>query len=229
VASGEVWRLVTAALLHSPKNPMHAAMVILMLYFFAPPLEERWGTKRLFVFLAASAALSFGVQTIVHLLAPGIAPTSTWYGGMGMAEATCVAWAFGARKQVVRLFFVIPVTPMVMVGLFAAWSVISLIARSPQPEGMITPLAALGAGYLLCDQSPLRRFVLQWKLHRIQSQVDGLTKRGKAAARRKRTRHTDLRVIPGGAGKGGAGSAGKGGAGKGRDDKDGDDKDRMIH
>jgi membrane associated rhomboid family serine protease len=199
LAGGQVWRLVTAALIHSPRNPMHALSVILMLYFFAPPLEERWGTKRLFAFLAGAAALSFSVQSIANLIAPSVAPTSTWHGGMGMAEAAAVAWAFGARKQVVRLFFLIPVTPMVMVGLFAAWSVLSFIVRNPSPEGMVTPLAALGAGYLLCDSSPLRQYYLKLRLHRIQSEVDTMTKRRSRAATKKRAAASNLRVIPGGA------------------------------
>jgi hypothetical protein len=97
------------------------------------------------------------------------------------------------------LFFLIPVTPMVMVGLFAAWSVLSFIVRNPSPEGMVTPLAALGAGYLLCDSSPLRQYYLKLRLHRIQSEVDTMTKRRSRAATKKRAAASNLRVIPGGA------------------------------
>ena len=84
-----------------------------------------------------------------------------------------------------------------MVGLFAVLSVLNFIARNPQPEGLITPLAAIAVGYLLCSNSPLRQYVLRAKLNRIQAEVDAMTKQRARQARKKRVAASGFRVIDG--------------------------------
>jgi len=196
VLRGQVWRLLTASLLHAPNSPWHPLVVLMLLFFFAPALEERWGAKKLFIFLAASSVFAYAIETIAHALLPDLA-SPVWYGGMVIADAATVAWAVTHRHQIVRLFFVIPMRPLVMVALLAVFHVLLLIARSPYPEGMIAPFGAMAAGYLFCDASPLRRYYLKLKLARLQSEVDGLKKKKKRSKRRRDG--PDLRIIPGGA------------------------------
>jgi membrane associated rhomboid family serine protease len=198
VLGGQVWRLLTASLLHRPDSPWHALVVIMLLFFFAPALEERWGIKRLFLFLAGSSVFAYLIESVGYLLLPDVA-NRQWYGGMVIADAATVAWAFSARNQIVRLFFVLPMRPLVMVGLLAVFHILLVIARSPYPEGMFAPFGAMAAGYLFCDSSPLRRYYLKIKLARLQSEVESLRKNPKK--RRRRSGGPDLRVIPGGSGK----------------------------
>jgi len=193
VLNGQLWRLLTAAFLHTPQGAgsvMHVLITLLLLYFFAPPLQERWGTRRLFVFLLGSAAFAFAVETIMFALFPTVASRS-WYGGMVLADAATVAWALSARGQTVRFYFIIPMKPLVMVGIMVVWHILQLVARESSPEGMFAPFAAMGAGWLFHDSSPLRRVWLKWKLHRLQSEVDNLK-------RSKKKKASHLRVIPGG-------------------------------
>jgi len=99
----------------------------------------------------------------------------------------------------VRLFFVLPIKPMWMVGFIAAWSLLNnIIATNPDPEGTIAPFAALGAGYLFCESSPLRRFFLKLKLWRLQSEVSALSRGVVKKRRRRNNGGPDLRVIRGG-------------------------------
>ncbi|MSP25885.1 MAG: rhomboid family intramembrane serine protease [Myxococcales bacterium] len=195
VADGQVWRLLTAALLHSPSTPSHALVVLMMLFFFGSSLDDAWGQRRLMLFFAGAAVLAFGLQMLVGLVLPSIA-TDTWYGGMVLADAATVAWAFQNRGQVVRLFFVIPMRPLVMVALLAGWHVLLLIARSPSPEGHVAPFGAMLAGWLLCDASPFRRLLLRSKLRRMQREID--TMRPGARDRVRRATGPELRVIRGG-------------------------------
>ncbi|RLB63153.1 MAG: rhomboid family intramembrane serine protease [Deltaproteobacteria bacterium] len=195
VLSGQLWRLITASLLHTPNSPWHPLVVIMLLFFFAPTLEERWGPKRLFIFFAASSAFAYAIESVGYALLPEVA-NRQWYGGMVIADAATVAWAFSARNQIVRLFFVLPMRPLVMVGLLAVFHILLVIARSPYPEGMFAPFGAMAAGYLFCDSSPLRRYYLKLKLARLQSEVQSLRKNPK---KRRRSGGPDLRVIPGGA------------------------------
>ncbi len=193
VLHGQVWRLVSAALLHNPATPTHAFMVIMLLYFFAGSLEEAWGTRRLLLFLAGSTAIAYVLETLATFV-PGLGG-ERWFGGMVMADAVTVAWAFGNRNQVIRLFLLFPVRPLVMVALLAVWHLALVIARAPSPEGLVAPFGAMFAGWVLCDSSPLRRFFLQKKLGKVQRELDEL-KRARAERRRA---GPDLRVIRGGA------------------------------
>ncbi len=207
VLHGEVWRLVTASLLHTPAGPgavMHILFSLLVLYFFMPTLHERWGTKRMFIFLGVASVFAYGVATLAYLVFPGAAD-ATWFGGMVLGDACVVAWAVVSRDQKANFWFIIPMKPMVMIYIMIAWHVLSILAKSVGPEGMVAPFAAMGAGFLFGETSPLRRYWLKLKLKRLQNEVDGLTRKGKS----KKKRPSHLRVIPGGA-------------------KD-DDDDRVLH
>lgn len=206
VLRGEVWRLLTAALMHQPSGPgavMHIGFSLLILYFFMPTLQERWGTKRLFLFLGACAVFAYGMATLGFLIF-GAKADQAWFGGMILGDACVVAWAIVARDQKAMFWFVIPMKPMVMVYVMIGWHVLSIIAVNVGPEGLVAPFAAMAAGYLFGETSPLRRYYLKLKLKRLQNEVDHLTrKKGKKRAA------SHLRVIPGGA-------------------KD-DDDDRLLH
>lgn len=196
VFQGQIWRLLTAALLHHPNQVGHIIFSLLLLYFFATPLEERWGTRRLFVFLGLSASFAYLVESLAWLVAPGVA-ASTFFGGMVMADACLVAWALAARGETIRLYFLIPMKPMVLVWLMVGYNVLRLIALERPPEGQFAPFAAMAAGFLFgAEQSPVRRAYLKWKLRRLQAEVDGLTADKPNKARRRNG--PKLQVIKGG-------------------------------
>jgi membrane associated rhomboid family serine protease len=198
VLHGQLWRLVTAPFLHLVQGNgavSHILFTLLMLYFFLPPLEERWGTRRMFKFLLISALFAYGIETVAFALFPSAA-NDKWLGGMVLADAACVAWALGARGQTVLLFFVLPVRPMMMVGFMVIWHLMVVIARGSNPEGMFAPFAAMAAGYLFGDGSPLRRLWLKLRLKRLQAEVEALQR--KKAPRKPRAAAPHLRVIPGG-------------------------------
>lgn len=193
VRSGQIWRLFTASIVHSPNTPTHVLVVLMLLWFFATSLQERWGTARLFAFLFGSAALAYGLQTIFGLIWPRLTP-DVWFGGMVMADAATVAWAMNNREQTIQLFFVIPMRPLMMVALLAAWQVLMVFARSPSAEGLVAPFGGMLAGWIFCGSSPLRRLYLKLKLKRLQNEVKHITR----PRRKPRAGDPKLRVIAGG-------------------------------
>jgi membrane associated rhomboid family serine protease len=199
VLHGQLWRLVTAAFVHIVQGNggvSHILFTLLVLYFFLPQLEERWGTRKMFKFLLGCAAFAYGVETLMFLAGIG---QEHWLGGMVMADAACVAWAIGARGATVLLFFVLPVRAIMMVVFMIVWHVMIIIARGANPEGLFAPFAAMGAGYLFGDTSPLRRLWLKIRLRRLQAEVEAMQR--KKTKRRAAAPH--LRVIPGGGKNGG--------------------------
>src|SRR5262245_16799642 len=62
ILHGEIWRLVTAGLIHKPYGggaAMHLVGALLGLYFLAPTLEQRWGGRRTLLFLVGSSVFGF--------------------------------------------------------------------------------------------------------------------------------------------------------------------------
>jgi membrane associated rhomboid family serine protease len=192
VLHGQLWRLVTASLIHPPRAVTSVLFSVLLLYFFGTPLHERWGTRRLYLFLFGCAAFAFAAESIAYAFLPGVA-AEVWYGATAMADAALVAWALGATGEVIYFMFVIPLRPMVMVGLLAAWHVVMLVTNNSQQ--LVLPFAAMLAGWVFSDHSPLRRLYLKLKLKRLQAEVRSLER----SHRRKRAAGPKLRVIPGGA------------------------------
>jgi membrane associated rhomboid family serine protease len=180
VLHGQIWRLVTAALIHDPSSPWHLLTTLLVLYFLGTWMEPRWGKKRMLAFLFGSAAFAFALQIVVGLFVSKVAQ-SALFGGMGMVTAVTVAWALAHRQAQVRLFFVLPVTGTMLLVFIFVMSLLYVIAPRPTPEGLITPFGGMLAGYLFGDVSPLRQWYLKLRLRRLQTQSRG-----------------GLRVVPGG-------------------------------
>src|SRR5262245_45200730 len=200
ILHGQLWRLVSPILIHQPQGDGsvgHILMTMLGLYFLAPTLEERWGWRKMLVFLLGSAAFGFACQVLVGLAIPKLA-TPHFFGGLGMVEAVAVAWALQARNQTVRLFFIIPVTGTMLLAFVFFMSVLNVIAQKVPPEGLVTPFGGMLAGYLFSEVSPLRRVWLRLRLRRLQSQAAALRGVRTSPAGRDRLAAHGLRVIQGG-------------------------------
>ncbi|MFS8070612.1 MAG: rhomboid family intramembrane serine protease [Byssovorax sp.] len=192
---GHIWVLFTAPLVPDIHSPGSLLMPLFGLFFFGTALEDRWGPKKLLAFLFGSAAFAFLIQIAVGALIPQLA-RPVWYGSLGMIEAVAVAWALNNRNATVRLFFVLPVSGTMLLVFIFAMSVFNVFAMKAPTEGLITPFGGMLAGWLFGDTSPLRRFVLQARLRRLQKETEAL-RTGQAAARR-RAAGPPLRIIQGG-------------------------------
>lgn len=194
VLHGQVWRLFTAPLIHDPNEPSHVLVTLLGLYFLGPSLEDRWGPKKTLLFLFGSAVFAFALEVLVGAAVPRFA-SPAWIGGLGMVEATAVAWALNNRDARVNLFFVLPVSGTMLLVFIFGMSVLNVIARHAPPEGLVTPFGGMLAGYLFGDASPLRRFWLKGRLRRLQAETARLS-----GQRRPRS-GPSLHVIQGGGDK----------------------------
>ena len=205
---GQIWRLVTAPFVHFTRGGAgvsHLLTTLMVLYFFGPTLEDRWGPRRLILFMVGSGAFAFLLQAIIAYFIPKldggitIAPgmrigPGVWFGGLGVIEAMAVAWALASRGQTVRLYFLIPITGTMLLIFIFAMSVLNVLALAEKFEGLVTPFGGMLAGYLFGDVSPLRRVWLKVRLKQIQRETAALRKqppKSRAAG--------TLRVIKGGA------------------------------
>lgn len=195
ILEGQIWRLLTAGLLHFPQGSAgvsHILYALLGLYFLAPSLEAQWGGRRMVLFLLASTLLGFTAQLAVEAL-PSVGAKlgqPYWFGSMGAVEAIAVAWALSNRGQTVRLFFVLPVTGTGLLVFIVGFSLFLLIAGGKPHEGIVTPFGGMLAGYLFGagNPTPARRLLLRVRYFWI----------ARRAARYRRSSQPRLRVIEGG-------------------------------
>jgi membrane associated rhomboid family serine protease len=194
VLHGQIWRLLTAPMIHAPNDPGHLLVTLLGLYFLGTSLEERWGARRMLAFLFGSAAFAFALQVVVGALVAKVGQP-IFFGGLGMVEAVAVAWALAHRHATVRLFFVLPVSGTMLLVFVFVMSVLNVLALRAPPEGLITPFGGMLAGWLFGDFSPLRRFYLRLRFKQLQAQSVALRRvptssRGRSGP--------SLKVLPGG-------------------------------
>jgi membrane associated rhomboid family serine protease len=194
---GQVWRLLTAPLLHAPNAVGHILSALLGLYFLGAALEGRFGRRRFATFLAWAAVVPYAVQALLLLVLPDalgqkLVPPAP-FGAMPAVEAVAIAWAYSFRGQTVNLFFVLPVTSTGLVWFVVGFSILALIAGETPPSGHLALFAGMAVGYLLGGgtPSPLRRFYLAQRVRNLDREVDG------ERARRRRGAG-GLRVLPGG-------------------------------
>lgn len=202
ILHGEVWRLLSAPLLHTPSGERavgHLLGVLFGLYFLGARLEEAWGAARFLRFVALSSVLAYVVQMLAELLLPsGLASRlvgGVWYGLMPSVAAIAIAWALTFRGQTVRLMFVIPVSSGMLIAVIIGLGLLRLAAGAVPEEGLLAPFGGMFFGWLLGggSPSPLRKAWLKLRLAQLDSEARRDSKR-----RRSRPNPGGLRVIPGG-------------------------------
>jgi membrane associated rhomboid family serine protease len=201
ILHGEVWRLVTAPLLHYPQGGAgvsHLLSALLGLYFFTPRLEEAWGSPKLLRFIALSAIIAYTLQMAVELALPAslaqrLVPMG-WFGLMPALEAIAIAWALTFKNERVLLFFVLPVTSRMLIIWVMGMSTLYLIAAAQNFQGLISPFGGMLCGWLLGggNPSPLRKAWLKLKLAHLDNEVK------REQQKKRRPNPAGLRAIPGG-------------------------------
>jgi membrane associated rhomboid family serine protease len=198
IVHGQVWRLLTAPLLHPP-TVSGILLTLLGLYFLTPTLEREWGGARLIRFLVLSVLLAYVLQMVFQLLAPAslserLVPEH-WYGALPALEAVSIAWALTFRGQTVRLFFILPVSSRGLILFVVGVNVLYMITLERMASGLIAPFGGILSGWLFGGgtPSPARRFWLKLRLRQLEREV--LRERKQ---RRERVAHSGLRVIEGG-------------------------------
>jgi membrane associated rhomboid family serine protease len=201
ILQGQVWRLLTAPLLHDPQGSAgvnHILSSVVGLFFLAPALESEWGTPRLLRFLAVSAVFAYAVQWAVCLALPAdmtqrLVPTH-WFGAIPAVEAVAIAFALNMRNRSVLLFFVLPIGSRGLLLATVGLSVALVASGAIGPSGAIAPFAGMLAGWCFggSTPSPARRLWLKWRLHRLDSEATAERARRREIAKRR------FEVLPGG-------------------------------
>jgi rhomboid family protein len=140
------WGPITYMFLHA--GFMHLAVNMLVLFFFGPPLESRWG-EREFVRFYVTCGLGGVALSYVFLPAAVVGASAAIYGLM-------LAFAMNWPDAPIYVWGIFPVKAKYLVGFFF---LLSLLSAVTEPGGGVAYLAHLGgliAGfiYLKADWRP---------------------------------------------------------------------------
>ncbi|MGC4070030.1 MAG: rhomboid family intramembrane serine protease [Polyangiaceae bacterium] len=180
ILRGEVWRFLTAPLMHLPtsgQGVQHITFSLLGLYFLGTALEQAWGTPRLLRFLALSATVPYVMQWLMELALPRVLATRMvepiWYGTTPVLGALAIAFALTLREQKVLLFFVIPVGSKALVFATVGLGLLLVLADAMGPSGHLAPFAGMFLGWFFGGgtPSPARRWWLKFRIGRLDAEV----------------------------------------------------------
>ena len=106
IGSGQVWRLLTAAFLHSRGDYLHIIFNMLFLFWFGPTLEGMYGRREFLLFYLASAFIASCADVGLDLIT-GMRGTAL--GASGAIMGIMMLYAIHYPRQKILLFFIIPV------------------------------------------------------------------------------------------------------------------------
>lgn len=113
VLHGEVWRLLSYAFLHDPRDVFHILFNMLFLWWFGSDVEDLYGPREFLAFYLVSAFLG-GVAFVLTHLAGG-----NCLGASGAVTAVLVVCAMHYPTKIILLFMFLPVP----IWLFVIFSV----------------------------------------------------------------------------------------------------------
>jgi membrane associated rhomboid family serine protease len=126
VSSGQIWRLLTCALVHDPLSLWHIAVNMIVLVWFGRSLELHYGSREFLLFYLTGilvASLShIAIQLFLGERVPAI-------GASGGVMAVFCLFALWNPGYTVSLYFFIPVPVIWLLGLYVLFDLHPLILQ----------------------------------------------------------------------------------------------------
>ncbi|HEX5869537.1 MAG TPA: rhomboid family intramembrane serine protease [Longimicrobium sp.] len=136
------WTLVTYAFFHA--GVMHLLGNMLMLFFFGPPLEERWGSRQfLRVYLIAAAG-----GALFSVLFAFLDPASYIVGASGATLGLMLAFAMIWPDMEIHIWGIFPVKAKWLVGVLIFINLATAIEGSGGQVAVLAHLGGMAAAFL---------------------------------------------------------------------------------
>jgi membrane associated rhomboid family serine protease len=143
VMHGEVWRLLTYAFLHS-SNIWHIVFNMLFLYWFGRQVEDHLGGREFLVFYLGAAVLA-GLAYTGATLADFHKGSAL--GASGAVMAVLVLAALYNPRQIIYLFFLIPVPIWAVVIFMVAKDAFDFLGKTSSGVAVSAHLAGAAFGF----------------------------------------------------------------------------------
>jgi membrane associated rhomboid family serine protease len=140
---GQIWRLISYALLHDTQAYFHIAFNMLMLWMFGKEIEYFWGSRKFFEFYIFSALFS----GVFSLFAIFLSSYVNIIGASGALMALLVIYAHYFPERQLLFLFVIPMKVKTVVIVYAIISILGT-AGNYGSISHITHLGGIVAGFI---------------------------------------------------------------------------------
>ncbi|NIR45155.1 MAG: rhomboid family intramembrane serine protease [Gemmatimonadetes bacterium] len=159
----EPWTIITYMFVHG--NFFHVFLNMLMLFFFGPPLEERWGGKEFLKYYAICgvAGALFNVGAMAFGLGTGNIPI---VGASGAIYGIMLAYALNWPNSLVWIYAIFPIKVKYLVIILGAMTFFSAFGGASDGIAHFAHLGGLVVGYIYLKKG--------W---RVQLHWEGLKKR----------------------------------------------------
>ena len=138
------WTALTYMFVHD--GVMHLLLNMLVVFFFGPPLEDRWGARE---FVQYYLICGLGGVLLSFLLAPAAPIVGASGAGYGLMLAFALAWP----DAPIMVYAIFPVMAKYVVGFFFVMSFLGAVDNPGGPVAHFAHLGGLltGLGYLKFD------------------------------------------------------------------------------
>lgn len=146
VMAGEVWRLVTALVVHAREGAVHVVMNMLFLFWFGREVEARLGTKRYAVLLLGAGLAGTVLLTVLGALS---GETIRALGASGAVFGVMAWLAVKEPRRPIHLFGIVPVPLALLVGvLMLGGDALQLMGQGVGARSALGHLAGAAFGAL---------------------------------------------------------------------------------
>lgn len=124
---GYFWQPLTYALLHDLHSPFHLIFNGMLFFFVAPSLEERWGSKRFWVFVVATALGGSLFVSLAWWLGLSASPV---LGFSSVCLGFLVAWGITYPKRELYFFGVLPINGRYLIWITLGFEVLYAVGAN---------------------------------------------------------------------------------------------------
>jgi membrane associated rhomboid family serine protease len=156
VLHGQVWRLLTAAFLHDTHGIGHILFNMFALWVFGVTVEETRGKWEFLAFYLAAAVAASVVFVLASPQVLHLQNGSLGLGASGAVMAVMVLSAFYNPRQVVYLFFLLPIPIWFFIGFLVLNDLFPLLGKIETGVGNSAHLGGAAFAYLY--------YKLEWHL-----------------------------------------------------------------
>ena len=154
VMNGEVWRLLTYGFLHSPDKILHIVFNMLLLYWFGQQIEERLGSREFLAFYLAGIVVAGLAYLALRPCSIGTSREPPPCGASGGVMAVLVLAAIYNPRQIIYLFFLIPVPIWAVVVFMVVWDAIPFLRGTKTEIAVTAHLGGAAFGFAYYKPGP---------------------------------------------------------------------------
>jgi membrane associated rhomboid family serine protease len=137
----QLWRLATYPFIADLQQPLGMLLPMVMIWWFGPELETRWGKPRFVLFLlltTIAGGVGGTLAGLAGLSAPPVMGPFIW------DTALILAWGLTFPKREILLFFVLPLKGIHFVWLAVGYSVLDGISTAQNASHVAARFFAMG-------------------------------------------------------------------------------------